>query len=338
MSACLLGDAVRYDGGHKRDLFLTEALAPWVRWERVCPEVEIGMGVPRPPIRLEEADGGIRLVEPAARRDHTEKMREWAQLRIKELAGAGLDGYVLKSASPSCGLGSVKVHRDGQALHARGNGVFAAELRKRWPGLPVVEESGLAGRRTREDFAERAFARNRWRVLAEREAEPRDRRAGHARRRSRPDPAGLVAYHEAHELLFWARDEQATRRMNRLVGQKGRSRSLLARYEAGLSTVLATPARRGGHVDVLRHARDCLEQVLGPEEARRIEVAIEEYRLASAPRTRALELLRRSALRHDCRRLLGQLYFDPLPMALLGDGHEPGPIPVPQHFRDRFVT
>lgn len=147
-----------------------------------------------------------------------------------------------------------------------------------------------------------------------------------------------MTYHEAHELLFWARDEPTTRRMNRLVGRKGRSRSLLARYEAGLSAVLGTPARRGGHVDVLRRARDCLEQVLGPEEARRLDVAIEEYRLASAPRTLPLELLRRSALRHDCRRLLGQLYFDPLPMALLGDGHEPGPIPVPQHFRDRFVT
>lgn len=318
-----MGDAVRYDGGHKRDLFLTETLSPWVQWERVCPEIETGMGVPRPPIRLEEADGGIRLVEPATRRDHTVKMRRWAEARIEELNRAGLDGYVLKSASPSCGVGSVKVHRDGRVLHARGNGVFAAELQKRWPGLPAVEERALATRRTREDFAERAFARNRWRVLADRRAEPDDRRAEPGDRR-----AELVAYHEAHKFLFWARDERTMRRMGRLVGQAAGSRRLFARYEAGLSTVLAAPARRGGHVNVLQHARGYLKKVLGPEEARRLDVAIEEYRLASAPRSRPLDLIRRSALRHGCRYLLGQVYFDPFPKTLLGGVQEPGPIIV----------
>lgn len=318
-----MGDAVRYDGGHKRDLFLTETLSPWVQWARVCPEIETGMGVPRPPIRLEEADGGIRLVEPATRRDHTEKMRRWAEARIEELNRAGLDGYVLKSASPSCGLGSVKVHRDGRALHARGNGVFAAELQKRWPGLPTVEERALAATRTREDFAERAFARNRWRVLAEREAGRNDRRAERGDGR-----AGLVAYHEAHKFLFWARDERTMRRMGRLVGQAAGSHRLFARYEAGLSTVLAAPARRGGHVNVLQHARGYLKKVLGPEEARRLDVAIEEYRLANAPRSRPLELIRRSALRHGCRYLLGQVYFDPFPKTLPGGVQESGPIIV----------
>lgn len=301
VSACLLGDTVRYDGRHKRHAFLTETLAPWVEWVRVCPEVEVGMGVPRPPIRLEKDGDRIRLVEPATQRDHTREMARWARRRREELDALGLDGYVLKSASPSCGLGSVKVHRGDRTLHARGTGVFAAELKRGWPGLPAVEERMLDGRTAREEFAERVFVRNRWRGLAGRSA---------------TGPAALTAFHEAHKFLLWARSEEAMRRLGRLLGESPWSRRTVARYEAGLFAVMATPASRGGHVNVLHHARGYVKQCLDPVEARRLDAAIENYRLAQAPRSLPLKLLRRFARRCEARYLLGQLYFAPFPEAV----------------------
>lgn len=325
VSACLLGDTVRYDGRHKRHSFLTETLASWVEWVRVCPEVEVGMGVPRPPIRLVEDDGRIRLVEPATQRDHTREMARWARRRREELEALGLDGYVLKSASPSCGLGSVKVHRGDRTLHARGTGVFAAELQRGWPGLPAVEEGMLDGRAAREEFAERVFVRNRWRGLAGRGA---------------TSPAALTAFHEAHKFLLWARSEEAMRRLGRLLGESPWSRRTVARYEAGLFAVMATPASRGGHVNVLQHARGYVKQCLDPAEARRLDTAIENYRLARVPRSLPLKLLRRFARRCEARYLLGQLYFAPFPeaAALAPDSLDPPPVPFPQRFRDQSVT
>lgn len=320
VSACLLGDSVRYDGRHKRHSWLTETLAPWVEWVRVCPEVEVGMGVPRPPIRLEDDDGRIRLVEPATRRDHTRQMARWARCRREELDALGLDGYVLKSASPSCGLGSVKVHQGDRTLHARGTGIFAAELERAWPGLPVVEERMLEGRSAREDFTERIFVRNRWRgVVALRQAPERPRPD-----RDRLGPAALTAFHEAHKFLLWAHSEERMRRLGRLLGESPWSPETVARYEAGLLAVMAVPVSRGGHVNVLQHARGYVKRSLDPDDARRLDSAIENYRLARGPRSLPVRLLRRFARRCEASYLLGQLYFAPFPEAVaLGPGHGP---------------
>ena len=280
------------------------------------------MGVPRPPIRLEEDDGRIRLVEPATRRDHTREMARWARRRREELDALGLDGYVLKSASPSCGLGSVKVHQGDRTLHAQGTGVFAAELESTWPGLPVVEERTLEEMAAREDFAERVFVRNRWRGLVA---------LGQAQERPRPDrdrlgPAALTAFHEAHKFLLWARSEEAMRRLGRLLGESPWSPETVARYEAGLVAVMAVPASRGGHVNVLQHARGHVKRSLDPDDGRRLDSAIENYRLAQGPRSLPVRLLRRFARRCEASYLLGQLYFAPFPEAVaLGPGHHPAP-------------
>ena len=164
ISSCLLGDEVRFDGGHKRDAPLLEAFAPHVEWVRVCPEVEIGMGVPREPVRLVQSGGDLRMIAVHSGTDHTEAMREFAARRVQALAAMDLRGYVLKSDSPSCGLHGVKVFdvNEGDAEPARrGTGLFAAALTSAFPDLPIAEERQLADPASRASFLDRVIAYDR---------------------------------------------------------------------------------------------------------------------------------------------------------------------------------
>ena len=158
ISACLLGDEVRYDGGHKRDAFLTDVLGPLVEWVKVCPEVEVGMGTPREPIRLVDESGVIRLRAVTTGIDHTASMTAFAAHRVEALAAAGLSGFVLKADSPSCGPSGVRVV-DGSGTETRsGIGLFAQALAARFPDLPMADERQLADPAVREDFLARVFA------------------------------------------------------------------------------------------------------------------------------------------------------------------------------------
>lgn len=157
ISSCLLGQAVRYDGRHKRAALLIALLGPRVEWVAVCPEVEIGLGTPRPPIELREIDGSVRLIMPSSGRDLTAAMRQYAGRKADALAAMRLSGYVLKSRSPSCGLGSAPVLSES-AADARGSGIFAAVLTERFPDLPVEEESDLNNTVAIEAFMARVQA------------------------------------------------------------------------------------------------------------------------------------------------------------------------------------
>jgi uncharacterized protein YbbK (DUF523 family) len=160
ISACLLGDSVRYDGGHKRDAFLTTLLGPLVEWVTVCPEVEVGMGTPREPIRLVEEGGVIRLRTVTTGIDHTASMTAFAVRRVETLAAAGLSGFVLKADSPSCGPSGVRVDGSGTETGS-GSGLFAQILAARLPDLPIADERQLADPARREDFLARVFAYGR---------------------------------------------------------------------------------------------------------------------------------------------------------------------------------
>jgi uncharacterized protein YbbK (DUF523 family) len=161
VSACLLGEPVRYDGGDKRDAWLVDVVGPQVEWVPVCPEVEAGLGTPREPMNLgRDVTGRIALVTDRVRDDLTTTMAEYSARRVDQLDDADLDGYVLKAGSPSCGL-DVPVH----GSRARGLGLFAAALTSRFPDLPVADERQLAEPASRERFVERVFARYRQRKM-----------------------------------------------------------------------------------------------------------------------------------------------------------------------------
>ncbi len=157
ISSCLLGEAVRYDGGHKRDATLADLLGPLVEWVPVCPEVEMGLGVPRPSMRLVQLGTITHLVTPSTGADHTDLITTWSAARLDELAAARLSGYVLKSRSPSCGLAVPLFDAAGQPV-GEGLGLFAAALTARFPHLPIAEEQSLAEPLRRNDFLTRVFS------------------------------------------------------------------------------------------------------------------------------------------------------------------------------------
>jgi len=307
VSSCLLGESVRFDGGHARDGFVAESLGRWFEFVPVCPEMEIGMGAPRPAVRLVEERRGLRLVAPSTSEDFTERMVSFSERRVRELAELDLDGYVLKKSSPSCGLERIRVYRAGMPVRRNESGLFAAALLALWPALPLEEEGRLNDPRLRETFIERAFCRNRWRTFVAR---------GPTRRR-------LVEFHTAHKLLVRARSEVGYQRLGRIVGGAGKSsdRELFATYELELQTALCTKSTPKKHANVLQHALGYLKTELGPAEKRAILLAIEDYRRGLLPLIVPLTLLAYEIRRHGVDYLAGQLYFDPHPKELMLRNH-----------------
>ena len=157
ISACLLGEEVRYDGGHRRAQFLIEAFGPSVEWVSICPEVEAGFGTPREPMRLSRIDGVVRLLAVTTARDVTPPMEDFIRRRVAELRGDGLSGYILKSNSPSCGLERVAVFDRRGMPTEPGRGLFAEALLREFPEMPVEEEGRLADPHLLEAFVDRVF-------------------------------------------------------------------------------------------------------------------------------------------------------------------------------------
>ena len=165
ISTCLLGEKVRYDGGHKLDRFLTETLGQYVEYVPVCPEYECDLGVPRESMRLVGAPESPRLVTAGTKVDMTERMTGWARKRVRELEGENLCGFVFKSDSPSCGMARVEVWNENGMPARQGVGIFAAIFMERFPLLPVEEEGRLHDPALRENFIERILALKRERPL-----------------------------------------------------------------------------------------------------------------------------------------------------------------------------
>ena len=203
ISACLLGEAVRYDGGHKRDPFLVETFGRHVEWVPVCPEVECGLPVPREPMHLRGDPAAPRLVAGRSRADHTCRMLRWAGRRLAELKGEGLWGFVFKAGSPSCGMGRLRVHRRDGAPRGTGVGLFAREFVRRFPLLPVEDEVRLHDPGVRDNFIERIFCLKRYRDSV-------------AQRRS---VRALAGFHADHKVLFMAHGAEHARRLGRLAAR-----------------------------------------------------------------------------------------------------------------------
>ena len=306
ISACLLGDTVRYDGGHKRDAFLADTLAPFVEWIPVCPEVECGLGTPREPIRL-VGDSQVRLVTVNTGIDITDRMTDYAQRRLTLLATEDLSGYVLKKDSPSCGLYRVKMYGVHGRMVGSGRGVFAAALVERFPNLPVEEEGRLSDPRLRENFIERVFAYARLRALF----------AG------RWNAGALVRFHTAHKLTLMAHSPRAYQQLGRLVAA-ARSFTRLElerRYTDEFMSCLASISTPRRHTNVLQHAAGYLKKHLDADAKTELLTVIDDYRRGLVPLVVPLTLLRHYVRLHRVSYLAGQHYLNPHPKELMLRNH-----------------
>ena len=180
ISSCLLGAEVRYDGGHKRDRYITDFLGEWFDWVPVCPELEIGLGVPRPTIQLESGEPDPQLIEPISGEVLTGRMESYARDTVDQLRKAGLDGFIFKGASPSCGVERVKVFGQDELPARNGIGVFARVLIRRWPDLPVAEDGWVSDPDRRREFFERVLEHHCQRTLSRRDLDPRQLAELHA--------------------------------------------------------------------------------------------------------------------------------------------------------------
>lgn len=304
ISSCLLGQEVRFDGGHKRDRFLTDTLGQYVSWVPVCPEVEIGLGTPRPTIRLEETSEGVRLVMPSTGDDLTGTMREYSVDRVRRLEKHGLAGYVLKKDSPSCGMERVKV-RDRNDVPARtGVGVYAAELMRLAPDLPVEEEGRLNDPRLRENFITRIFAYQRWLDLVG---------AGPTRR-------SLMEYHAAHKYVLMSRNQAGMRRLGKLLGEATKDapvNRLAEEYQTGMTAVMRRVPTRKGHTNVLRHMAGYVSDLMDSDDRAELTEAIGQYHAGLLPLIVPITLLRHYVRKFDVETLQNQVYLWPHPHEMM---------------------
>ncbi|MBM3778921.1 MAG: DUF523 and DUF1722 domain-containing protein [Actinobacteria bacterium] len=307
ISSCLLGEEVRFDGGHKRDRFLTDTLGPLVEWVPVCPEVEAGFGTPREAMRLVGEDGRLRLVTVRTAVDLTDRLDRYAARRVGELAHEGLSGYVLKKDSPSCGMERVKVYGTAGVPARSGRGLFAAALLDRFPFLPVEEEGRLSDPVLRDNFIERVFAYRRLQRLF----------AG------RWTVGQLVRFHTAHKLTLMAHAEKTYRSLGPLVSRaKALPRaSVKDQYTEGFMTALAAIATRRRHTNVLQHVAGYFKTTLDSADRRELHGAIDDYRRGLVPLVVPITLIRHYVRRHDVAYLEGQTYLEPHPKELMLRNH-----------------
>jgi uncharacterized protein YbgA (DUF1722 family) len=307
ISACLLGEAVRFDGGHKRDAFLTDTFGRFVEWVPVCPEAECGLGTPREAMRLVRSHAGMRLLTVQSGRDITPQMDRYTARRTERLAEEDLCGFILKKDSPSCGLERVRIY-DQQGVPSRtGRGRFAAGLLERFPRLPVEEEGRLSDPRLRENFVERVFAYSRLRHLFA----------------ARWTAGGLVRFHTAHKLSLMSHAPDAYARLGRLVaGGRGVPRNdLERRYTSEFMAALAVLATRRRHTNVLQHMAGYFKRHLDRDSKAELLAAIEDYRRELVPLVVPMTLLRHYVRVYNVAYLAGQMYLEPHPKELMLRNH-----------------
>jgi uncharacterized protein YbgA (DUF1722 family)/uncharacterized protein YbbK (DUF523 family) len=300
ISTCLLGEPVRHDGGHKRDRFLTDTFGQFVEWVPVCPEVECGLGTPRPAMRLVGEPENPRLVVRKTGEDLTGRMKAWARKRLELLAHADLCGFVFKSKSPSSGMERVRVYDENGMPNRTGSGIFARAFMDRFRLLPVEEDGRLHDIGIRENFIERIFCLQRYR-------ETMSPRATLGR---------LVDFHAAQKLQLMAHSPKHLKEMGRLVaaGKRKKPRALITEYENLLLDALRLRATIKKNVNVLQHMAGYFKRRLGADEKKEIAETIEAYRAGHTPLIVPVTLIKHHVRKSDQGYLAQQTYLSPHPL------------------------
>jgi len=307
ISTCLLGEKVRYDGGHKLDRFLVNTVGAFVEWIPICPEVECGLPIPRESMRLVESSDGIRLKTGKTNIDHTPRMLTWAGERLDLLEKEDICGYIFKSKSPSSGMRDIKIYSEKGMPIGKGVGLFARKLMERFPHLPVEDEGRLNDAGLRENFIERIFVYQRWRQMVG---------SGASRRQ-------FIDFHTDHKLLIMAHSEKHLRILGKLVAapHEKEKASLLHDYFVMLMEALKLKATVKKNVNVLQHIMGYFKQQVSSDEKQELLEVIDQYHRRLIPLIVPVTLLNHYVRKYQQDYLLRQVYLKPHPAELMLRNH-----------------
>ncbi|HID31113.1 MAG TPA: DUF1722 domain-containing protein [Desulfobacterales bacterium] len=302
ISACLLGEKVRYDGGHKLDRYLTDTLGRYVEYVPVCPEAEAGFGIPREAMHLEGDPKAPRLVTRRTKRDLTEPMLEWAKKQVLKLEAQDLCGFVFRSRSPSSGMERIPVYNEKGMPVKKGVGLFSRTFMDHFPLLPVEDEGRLHDPKLRENFVECIFVFKRWREALSR---------GKSRR-------GLIDFHTRHKLLILSHSQKHYRMMGRLVAQPKAFAldELYQTYQRLLLEALRLKTTIKKNVNVLQHMMGYFKKQLSSDEKQELLEIIGLYREAYVPLIVPVTLMNHYIRKYDQPYLKEQYYLQPHPIEL----------------------
>ncbi len=307
ISRCLLGEKVRFDGGHKQDRFLTDVLGRYVEWVPVCPEVEAGLGTPREAMRLMGNPHRPRLMTITSKHDHTQAMETMLATRLDSLKKQDLSGFVFKRGSPSCGVERVRVYTVGGMPSQRGVGIFAKAFMEQFPLIPVEEEGRLCDPSLRENFIERVFCYRRFQDLVQN---------GVTRQ-------ALIRFHTIHKYLLLAHSQPHYETMGRLVGQASRDRlkELTLKYGEQFMKALTMKATARKHVNVLQHIVGYFKNRLTTHEKAELLGVIADYHGGLTPLIVPLTLIKHYVQIFDVGYIRDQVYLSPHPKELMLRNH-----------------
>lgn len=302
ISSCLLGNNVRYDGGHKLDRYIRDTLGHYFEFVPVCPEVESGLPVPREAMRLEGDPQSPHLVTIRSGIDHTKKMRAWAADRIRALEKENLCGFIFKKDSPSSGMQRVKVYNSAGVTEGTGSGLFARAFMDHFPRLPVEEEGRLHDLRLRENFIERIFALKRWREMLAKSK----------------GMGGVVEFHSREKLLLLSHSPLLYRQMGKLVaeGKPMDAAALRDDYEHLFMAALQLKATPAKHVNVLQHIQGYFKKQLTSDEKQEMIEIIQSYRAGAVPLIVPITLANHYVRKYGQTYLARQTYLNPHPVDL----------------------
>ena len=302
ISSCLMGNKVRYNGGHKLDAYLRDTLGRYFNYIPVCPEVECGLSVPREAMRLIGDPAAPRLVTIKTGHDLTEQMLAWSRQKVRELASADLCGFIFKKDSPSSGMTRVKVYNAKGVPSRTGSGLFARMFMEHFPRLPVEDEGRLHDPKLRENFIERIFVHRRWRETASR----------------RKNIGGLVAFHTREKLLLLAHSPKHYRVMGKLVADaKGHPLpDVYDTYESQISEAMRLMATPSKHVNVLQHILGYFKKQLTADEKQELLEVIQNYRSGAVPLIVPITMVNHYVRKYGQAYLSQQSYLNPHPLDL----------------------
>ena len=307
ISRCLLGDEVRFDGGHKRDNFLTDVFGRYVQWVPVCPEVEAGLGTPREAMRLVGDPSHPRLLTIKSGQDHTRALETMTVKRLEELGDQDLSGFVFKRGSPSCGVERVRVYTEHGMPSRSGAGIFASAFVRQFPLIPVEEEGRLCDAPLRENFIERVFSYRRYQDMLE----------------DGPTRQAIVRFHTVHKYLLLSHSQPHYRVLGRLVGEANRYRpkELALEYGELFMKALTVKATARKHVNVLHHMLGYFKDRLSAQEKAELLIVMDDYHRGLTPLIVPLTLIKHYVQIFDVGYLRDQVYLNPHPKELMLRNH-----------------